>query len=54
MGPLDKVEEVKKKKKAKLLLLWICVKGLEIYNTSMCTNEGDGLVAPLTALVVMS
>ena len=48
-GPLDKVEEAKK---AKLLLLWICDKSLEIYNTSTWTNEGDYLkIAPVMAVL---
>ena len=46
-GPLDKVEEAKK---ARLLLLWIGDKGLEIYNTSMWSNESDNLkIAPVMA-----
>ena len=46
-GPLDKVEEAKK---ARLLLLWIGDKSLEIYNTSTWTNEGDDLkIAPVVA-----
>ena len=46
-GPLDKVEEAKK---ARLLLLWIGVKSLKIYNTTTLTSEGDDLkVAPVVA-----
>ena len=46
-GPLDEVEEAKK---ARLLLLWVGDKGLEIYNTSTWTNEGDDLkIAPVMA-----
>ena len=46
-GPLDKVEEVKK---ARLLLLWVGDKGLQIYNTSTWANEGDNLkIAPVMA-----
>ena len=46
-GPLDKVEEAKK---ARLLLLLISDKGLEIYNTSTWANEGDNLkIAPVMA-----
>ena len=46
-GPLDEVGEAKK---AKLLLLWVGGKGLEMYNTSTWTNEGDDLkIAPVMA-----
>ena len=46
-GPLNEVEEAKK---ARLLLLWVGDKGLEIYNTSTWTNEGDDLkIAPIMA-----
>ena len=46
-APLDEVEEAKK---ARLLLLWVGDKGLEIYNTSTWTNEGDDLkIAPIMA-----
>ena len=49
MGPLDKVEEAKK---AQLLLLWICDKGLEICNTSTWTNEGGNLkIVPVMAVI---
>lgn len=49
MGPLDEFEEAEK---AKLLLLWICDKGLEIYNTSTWTNGGDDLkIAPVMAVL---
>ena len=47
VGPLDKVEEAKK---ARLLLLWVGDKGLEIYNMSMWTNEGDNLKTAIAAL----
>ena len=44
-GPLDEVEEAKK---ARLLLLWVGDKGLDTYNTSTWTNEGDDLkIAPV-------
>ena len=46
-GPLDKVEEAKK---ARLLLLWIGDKGLEIYNTRMWGDNGDNLkITPVMA-----
>ena len=46
-GPLGKVVEAKK---ARLLLLWIGDKGLEIYNANTWTNEGGDLkIAPVMA-----
>ena len=44
-GPFDEVEEARK---ARLLLLWVGDKGIEIYNTSTWTDEGDDLkIAPV-------
>ena len=48
-GPLDKVNETKK---ARLLLLRIGDKGLEIYNTGMWANEGNSLKIALVMAAI--